>query len=358
MRFSIELSPAPWERTGDPAAAVERTLAQARRAEAAGFDAIWVAEDPGSWDAFALLTAIARETSRIGLATGVVNPFLRHPVSIASSVATLDRLSGGRVRLGLGRGQTEWLRRGLGLTIERPVERLEEAIRLVRAWAAGAAAMPDAEQAGAGWRSSITTGGRVAPPIMLAAIGDRAVAAAGRSSDGIIFNDLTSIPAMARAIGLAREAARAADRDPALLHFVARPGLVVTGDPIPVLRLYQRTLALISTLPGMGRGYALPGWDVDAMVASAREALGEALERTNHEGFAAIRASPGFERACAAFPDAFVAELGACGELVHIRQKVCMLRDVGISEVVIAARYLPQGVDWGHYLCALVDVDA
>ena len=131
MRFSIELSAAPWERAGQPAATVAVTLAQARRAEAAGFDAIWVAEDPGSWDAFALLAAIAGETSRIGLATGVVNPFLRHPVSIASSVATLDRLSGGRVTLGLGRGQTEWLRRGLGIAVERPVERHRPLVRTV-----------------------------------------------------------------------------------------------------------------------------------------------------------------------------------------------------------------------------------
>ena len=357
MRFSIELSAAPWERAGQPAATVAVTLAQARRAEAAGFDAIWVAEDPGSWDAFALLAAIAGETSRIGLATGVVNPFLRHPVSIASSVATLDRLSGGRVTLGLGRGQTEWLRRGLGIAVERPVERLEEAIRLVRAWSAGEAATPTGA-AVAGWRSSIPIGGRESPPIVLAAVGDRALAAAGKSADGVIFNDLMSVPAMTRAIAHVREAAQEAGRDPDALRFVARPGLIVANDRTPVVRMYQRTLALISTLPGMAQGYAVPGWDVPAMVAEARAALGDALERANCEGFTAIRSAPGFEQACAAFPEAFVLELGICGDIVHIRDKVCILRDVGIGEAVIAARYLPREGDWGHYLRALVDVDA
>src|SRR5687767_12752219 len=104
LRYCLELSHGEWTR-GDPAAKVARTLERIRIADAAGFDSVWLTEDPDGWDAFALLGAVARQTERIRLGTGVTNPFLRHPNLIASSVATLDRLSAGRAFLGLGRGQ-------------------------------------------------------------------------------------------------------------------------------------------------------------------------------------------------------------------------------------------------------------
>ena len=354
MRYAIELPAAGWHRSGDVRGAVARTLAMARQADEAGFDTLWVSEDPDSWDAFAVLAAIAGVTERIRLGTAVVNPFLRHPASIAASAATLDRLSDGRAVIGLGRGQSEWLRAGLGIACERPVAALEETVALLRQWGAGEMATSDGPFAVPGWRRSIPTVRGGGPPIYMAAMGDQALAVAGRTADGVIFNDLTSMPYMARAIGIVREAAVAAGRDPAALHFVARPGLAVVNDPVPVLRMYQRTLALISTLPGMAAGYELPGWDVPSMVAAAKAALGDACESAQHEGFTAIRRAPGFEQACAAFPERFVDELGMCGDIVQIARKVCMLQELGISDLVIAARYLPRGVDWGHYLCALV----
>jgi len=354
MRYSIELPAEGWHRGGDLRGAVARTLAMARRADEAGFDTLWVSEDPDSWDAFAVLAAIAGVTQRIRLGTAVVNPFLRHPASIAASAATLDRLSGGRAVIGLGRGQTGWLRDGLGIPCERPVDALEEAVRLLRQWGAGEMAHSDGPFAVSGWRRAVPTEAGTTPPIYLAALGDQALAVAGRTADGVVFNDLTSLPYIERAIGRVRESAAAAGRDPSTLQFVARPGLCVADNRAPVLRMYQRTLAMISTLPGMGAAYALPGWDVASMIAAARTALGDACERATYQGFTAIRSAPGVDVACAAFPEPYVDELGMCGDIVQIAQKVCMLEDVGISELVIAARYLPRGVDWGHYLRALV----
>jgi 5,10-methylenetetrahydromethanopterin reductase len=354
MRYAIELSAAGWHRSGDLRGAVSRTLALAREADEAGFDTLWVSEDPNSWDAFAVLAAIAGVTERIRLGTAVVNPFLRHPASIAASAATLDRLSDGRAVIGLGRGQSEWLRGGLGIASARPVAALEETVALLRQWGAGEMATSDGPFAVPGWRRSIPTVAGGGPPIYLAAMGDQALAAAGRKADGVVFNDLTSMPYMSRAIRIVRDAAKAAGRDPAALRFVARPGLAVVSDPIPVLRMYQRTLALISTLPGMAAGYALPGWDVASMVAAAQAALGDACEAAEHEGFTAIRRSPSFEQACAAFPERYVEALGMCGDIVQISEKVCMLQELGISDLVIAARYLPHGGHRGHYLRALV----
>ncbi|HWG98837.1 MAG TPA: LLM class flavin-dependent oxidoreductase [Pilimelia sp.] len=86
-------------------------LRLARRCEAEGFDALLTADHPGS-DAspFVALAAAAAVTSSIGLGSYVSNAGVREPILLASDVATLDVVSDGRARLGLGAGHTpaEW----------------------------------------------------------------------------------------------------------------------------------------------------------------------------------------------------------------------------------------------------------
>jgi len=83
----------------------------ARQAEQIGFEALYVADHPGSTVApFVALAAAAAVTSRIRLGSYVVNAGIREPILIAGDVATLDVVSGGRAILGLGAGHTpaEW----------------------------------------------------------------------------------------------------------------------------------------------------------------------------------------------------------------------------------------------------------
>src|SRR5688500_2804946 len=133
MRFTLDLSHHPWtrDRDGD---APQRTLRVAWAADAAGIDAIWASEDPEGWDAFAVLSAIAAATETAALGTSVISPYPRHPNLLAASIATLDRLSGGRAVLGIGRGQVEWHRDALGGDTADPLEMLSETIALLRQW--------------------------------------------------------------------------------------------------------------------------------------------------------------------------------------------------------------------------------
>ncbi|MEV4482123.1 TIGR03621 family F420-dependent LLM class oxidoreductase [Micromonospora coxensis] len=83
----------------------------ARRAESAGFDALLAADHPGDVTSpFVALAAAAAVTSTIGLGSYVSNAGVREPVLLAADVATLDLVSGGRARLGIGAGHTpaEW----------------------------------------------------------------------------------------------------------------------------------------------------------------------------------------------------------------------------------------------------------
>src|SRR5262245_57842308 len=120
LTVALELSHQSWTR-GNPQQSVDRTLRTIRLADDAGFDSLWLTEDPDGWDAFAVLGAFARETHHIRLGTGVTNPYQRHPNLIAASVSTIDRLSNGRAFLGLGRGQPEWYRTALGMDVRSPL---------------------------------------------------------------------------------------------------------------------------------------------------------------------------------------------------------------------------------------------
>lgn len=91
-------------------------LALARRLEEAGYDALLAPDHPGtSVSPFVALAAAASVTERLGLGSYVSHAGVREPLLLASDVATLDLVSGGRARLALGAGHTpaEWAMLGL-----------------------------------------------------------------------------------------------------------------------------------------------------------------------------------------------------------------------------------------------------
>lgn len=107
-----------------------------RAADACGYDSFWM---PEAWEreAFTTLAELATQTSRIGLGTGVVNVFSRSPALIAMSAATVDEISGGRFRLGLGTSGARVIEDFHGASFDKPLTRLKEAIHIIRALLAG-----------------------------------------------------------------------------------------------------------------------------------------------------------------------------------------------------------------------------
>lgn len=115
-------------------------LALAERAEALGFDSIWVGDSVTArprHDPLTLLAAVAARTRKAELGTAVLLPALRNPVLLAHQVATVDRISEGRLILGIGiAADMPAIRRefeAMGVPFEKRVGRMNDAMRLCKA---------------------------------------------------------------------------------------------------------------------------------------------------------------------------------------------------------------------------------
>lgn len=127
MKLAIGFNPVLGIREAEKSAAV---------AEKLGFDSIWMHESLYQRDVVTYLSAMASATSKIRLGSGVINTFTRHPVTAATTFATLSELSGGRVNLGLGVGSFPTIpligHRIFPVKETRPLRRLKEYVKIVK----------------------------------------------------------------------------------------------------------------------------------------------------------------------------------------------------------------------------------
>jgi F420-dependent oxidoreductase-like protein len=124
MRIGIFLGYWPWF---EPAEQVE--LAQL--ADELGLDSVWVAEAWGQ-DAVSVLGLLAGKTSRIGLASGLMQIPARKPTATAMAAASLDVISGGRFRLGLGLSGPQVSEGWYGVPFGEGLRRTREYVDVVR----------------------------------------------------------------------------------------------------------------------------------------------------------------------------------------------------------------------------------
>jgi probable F420-dependent oxidoreductase len=159
-------------------------------AEQAGFDTVWVPDSPfvyGLPDPLITLAGLATATRRVGLGTGVLLGALRQPVLLAHSLASLDRLSGGRVIVGLGGGfpspETERQFAATGVPFTSRVGRLAETITVLRALWSGKPVSHEGRHF-AFDEMTLSPAPDNPPPIWLAGAGAAAERRVGRLADG------------------------------------------------------------------------------------------------------------------------------------------------------------------------------
>ncbi len=186
-----------------PDHAIERTVALAVQAESAGFDYGWVFDSHVLWrDPYPLLTLMAQATTTLRLGTCVTNPATREPSVTASTLAVLDELSGGRMDLGIGRGDSA--RRVLGKP-PTTMATLEEAIGVIRDLVEGRTTTYEGTELSLPWT------GKWKLPVWVAGYGPMALKMTGRIADGVILQ-LADPDLIRWFVGQVREAEAAAGR--------------------------------------------------------------------------------------------------------------------------------------------------
>ncbi len=111
------------------------------RAEAMGFDTVWIPDEllwrpaegqtRGWWECVAMTGAVAAATSRVKVGTWVLSALHRNPGITAKAVETLDEISGGRFVLGLGSGHAGRQAHAFGLPEDHVIGRFEEAVEII-----------------------------------------------------------------------------------------------------------------------------------------------------------------------------------------------------------------------------------
>lgn len=214
---------------------------QARRAEAAGFDGLFYSDSQNiRLECWVALAVAAKVTSRLKLGTFVTNPVTRHPAVTASAAATLQEVSGGRVVLGVGRGDSSLAYLGYGPV---PLARFEGYLQRLQAYLRGEAVAFDPDDA-PGLPGLDTLGYQTVPaasrirwlpaaqpkvPVDIAGSGPKVIALAARLADGVtvaVGADLPRLTAMQDLVRSARQAAGLASAPfstAALLNVVVHP---------------------------------------------------------------------------------------------------------------------------------------
>jgi 5,10-methylenetetrahydromethanopterin reductase len=239
----------------------------AERAEAAGWSGLGVVDSQNlSGDSYVALALAARATSRIGLATAVTNPVTRHPAVTAAAIASIQRLSGGRASLGIGRGDSALAHLGRSPLRVRAFERhLEVLQRYLRGEAIPFAALDFQEQlappveelalAGAPTESRIHwLGDDPKVPVEVAATGPRVIAVAARHADRVLLSVGADRDRLGWGIEHARRARRESGRDPGELRFGAYVNLVCHPDVATARRLVSGGLATFARFAVMESG--------------------------------------------------------------------------------------------------------
>ena len=147
-------------------------------AEGNGFEYAWLFDSHVLWqEVYPIFTLMAAATRRIKIGPCVTNPGTRDPSVTASALATLNEISGGRMVMGIGRGDSA--RRVLG---QKPVtvDEMERDCRLIRDLAAGREVSYDGVKIQIKWAKHEL-------PIWVAGYGPKALRAAGRVADGVII---------------------------------------------------------------------------------------------------------------------------------------------------------------------------
>jgi alkanesulfonate monooxygenase SsuD/methylene tetrahydromethanopterin reductase-like flavin-dependent oxidoreductase (luciferase family) len=280
-------------------------------AESAGYESVWVTHIAAR-EPLQTLSLYAHHTERIGLGTGVIPIFLRHPALLAMETATLDELSGGRVSLGIGVSHRVTIEQWYGLTLNDPVDRMREYAAIVRSiFQTGRS---DVEGKHYTARFGLM-GLRARPdtPLLFAALAPRMLRLAAEVADGIVL--WMCSPAYIREVvrPLVDQSLAEAARDPARFDVVAAVPLSLTGDADAARDAFRARALPYVHLPFYRKAIAAGGHAEDLAAFDDRMGSGDASD--------ALRG----------LSDSFCDDYAGIGDAAAIAAKLDEYRDAGVT---------------------------
>ena len=203
-----------------PDMTVDRIVALTRQAEEAGFQYGWIFDSHVLWlEPYPMLTLMAANTKRMKLGPCVTNPAVRDLTVTASLFATLNLISGGRMQLGIGRGDSS--RRVLG---KKPVGAgdLERAVKTLRDLMSGKEIDYDGQPTRLSWAQKVA-------PVWIAGYGPKVLEMAGRVGDGVILQ-FADPDLIEWCLGFVKKGAAAVGRDYKNIEVMAAAPVWVSDD--------------------------------------------------------------------------------------------------------------------------------
>ena len=277
-----------------------------------GFDGLWIGETTLR-DASVLATVAACATRKIQLGTSIVNVFTRTPGQLAMMGGTINELSGGRFTLGLGVSTAAIVESWHGEHFDKPVQRLDETIRLIRQYYSGERFSHD----GAFYSpSNARLRTKIAPKIALAALNDQMIKKAAAIGDRVILN-LYPTERIEHAIKLIDDGRRTSQRK-------SRPILSVMlyayllGDDEKGVNAAKDLVAFYASAPAYSTLFSSLGFVTEA------KAMAEAWKSKDKETVKRIVTRK------------MIDEVMVLGTIRDLRERVQLYHEKGVEDVFIS----------------------
>lgn len=252
---------------------IDSIAQQAQLAEDHGFAHVTMGETTG-WNILPVLSVIAERTEEIGITDDVLSPYSRAPTLIGQSALTMDEVTEGRFRLGLGTSSPALAERWHATAFDRPLRRLRETVDIVREVYEGGSVSYDGDIYDLGGLSYDQSTPDSPPAIDVAALGPKGTELAGRFADGWIPQLFTPDGLEHRLEDLER-GAKMGERSPSDLRVSPIIRCFASEDPDRARSLTRQMVAFLIGAYGPFYGNSVAEQGYEDVVAEIRGAWEE-----------------------------------------------------------------------------------
>jgi len=299
-----------------------------KKGERAGFDSVWISEDPYFRDAFSLIGLAASATKKVSVATGIVNVYTRSPVYMAMAAATVDEVSRGRLILGVGRGVKSLIEDEMHIPYGSHIEHMEEYIQCTKKLLAGERVTYDGNEVKLTNAKLRFPPVRRKIPILLAAMGPKMLRLAFTQADGAILNSCTSVRHARYAAGILRSIRTGGTKKQLVCSLWAS----IDEDVQRAYESVRRSVGFLLSIPTFGEVFLRrSGLPLD-LLPELREAfrweekVGDPMWHLEHADAKRVKEL---------VDDEIVDTLTVCGDAEVCRKRMREYYDAGVDTVVM-----------------------